>query len=246
MAQAMTDPAGALELLELQGSTDLVTKSELKKYVRQQGGQISDRNITYYASVRLIPPAVRIGARGGAYPKVVGELLSWVVRSRDWGLSIEAIRELIPLWRLLMQGRRSGCIDLAEFEYVARANVTLAEANRAVPFLISDLITSLCDDCRRKISWLLKDGTMFDASGTEPMTLSFILAELDPNTGDGREIAWTQLQLPGIGSPNADDPTTIVLGVPNGVCLRPHQQTTIGALSRSNPCSTAAQAEEVD
>jgi DNA-binding transcriptional MerR regulator len=242
----MTDSASdALELLELQGSTDLITKAELKHYVRRQGGQISDRNVAYYSSVGLIPPAVRIGARGGAYPKIVRELLAWVVRSREWGLSIEAIKEMIPLWRLLMQARRSGCIDLVEFEYVARSNVTLAEANRAVPLLISDLINSLCDDCRSKISWLLKDGTTFAASGTEPMTLSFILAELDPDSGDGREIAWTQLQLPGIGGPDVDDPTTIVLGIPVGVCLRPHDQAGVGAPSRHNGSDAAAKSEEV-
>jgi DNA-binding transcriptional MerR regulator len=245
MPQAMDHQLDALELLELQGSTDLITKAELKQYVRRQGGQISDRNIAYYSSIGLIPPAVRIGARGGAYPRIVGELLSWVVRSRDGGLSIEAIKELIPLWRLLIHGRKSGCVDLAELEYVARSNVTLAEANRAVPLLISHLINAVCDDCRSKISWLLKDGSTFTSADSDALTLSFVLAELDPDTGDGRQVLWTQLKLPGIGGPDTEDPTTIVLGIPNGVWLRPHEQASVHSPGLGSDLVAAVQTEEV-
>jgi hypothetical protein len=57
-----------MAFLELQGSTEMVTKSELMERVRLLGSPISDRNLSYYGSIGLIPPAVRIGARGGAYP----------------------------------------------------------------------------------------------------------------------------------------------------------------------------------
>lgn len=197
----------------------MVTKTELTQYVRDHGEQISDRNITYYSSMGLIPSAVRIGSRGGAYPKIVGELLRWVIRCRGKGLSIEAIKELLPLWELLVRGRRNGCIDIAEMEYVARENVTLQEANWIVPLLFNDLISGLCQTCRQKILWVLKDGSTVISTDHDPLTLSFVLAEIDPATGQGREVAWTQLRLPGIADVDVDDPRTIVLGIPNGIPL---------------------------
>lgn len=230
----MTDLKDALEYFDLQGSTEMVTKTELIQYIRDCGEQISDRNITYYSSMGLIPSAVRIGSRGGAYPRVVCELLRWVIRSRGYGLSIEAIKELMPLWEMLVRARRNGCIDLTELEYVAREHVSLQEANRVVPLLVSDLVTDLCECCRQKMLWVLKDGTTVLSTEQDALTLSFVLAELDPVTGKGREVAWTQLRLPGIADIDADDPKTIVLGIPNGVRL------CIGGVSSpdsSEPCS---------
>src|SRR6266540_3950960 len=111
----MSKPRDALGYFDLQGSTEMVTKTELIQYIRDCGEQISNRNITYYSSVGLIPSAVRIGSRGGAYPRIVCELLRWIIRSRGYGLSIDAIKQLMPLWDLLVRGRGDGCIDLAEF-----------------------------------------------------------------------------------------------------------------------------------
>jgi DNA-binding transcriptional MerR regulator len=203
--------------LELQGNTDMITKSDLIQAVRSHGEQISDRNLTYYASVGLIPPAVRIGARGGAYPKIVAGLVTWAVRCRRWGLSIEATRELASLWRLVKRGIRDGCIDLREFEYVARERVRLPEATRAVPLVLNDLVRGLCNDCRGKLTWLLKDGSTVSGSSTEQLVLTFVLGEIDPTSGRGVQVAWTQLRLPGIEAAALDDPCTVVVGIPNGV-----------------------------
>jgi DNA-binding transcriptional MerR regulator len=230
----MADPGDALEYFDLQGSTEMVTKTELMQYIRDCGEQISGRNVTYYSSVGLIPSAVRIGSRGGAYPKIVCELLRWIVRSRGHGLSIEAIKELVPLWQLLACGRRNGCIDLAEVEYIARERVTLPEANRAVPLLVTDMVNDLCGLCRQKTLWVLKDGNTVVSTDHDPLTLGFVLAELDPINGWGREVAWTQLRLPGIADLNADDPKTIILGIPNGVPLCPGSES-----GRPNPRSCA-------
>ena len=219
----MKDQRNALDYFDLQGSTEMVTRTELTRYIRDAGEQISGRNLTYYSSVGLIPAAVRIGSRGGAYPKIICELLRWVIRSRSYGLSIDAIKQLLPLWELLVRGRRTGCIDLTEVEHLARERVTLQEANRVVPLLVSDLVMNLCESCRQKTLWVLKDGSTAISTEDDPLTLNFVLAELDPVSGWGREVGWTQLRLPGIVDLDADDPTTIVLGIPNGVrlCLGP-------------------------
>ncbi len=92
----MGDQAQFLDYMELQGTNDMVTKTELLEEVRTHGRSISDRTLTYYTSQGLIPGAVRVGSRAGAYPRVVVELLCWIVGARDRGLSVDALRELLP------------------------------------------------------------------------------------------------------------------------------------------------------
>jgi DNA-binding transcriptional MerR regulator len=238
---ALQEKAGVMDYLELQGNTDMLTKSELVHLVRSHGEQISDRNLTYYASIDLIPPAVRIGARGGAYPKIVADLVVWVLRCRRWGLSIEAIRELSALWRLIGRHIRSGCIDLPEFEYVARQLVQLPEANRAVPLVLNDLLQDLCPECRGKLTWILKGESPVSVPATDHMLLTFVLGEIDATTGDAVPVAWTQLRLPGISGPALDDPCTIILGVPNGINL----QTPPGSKAVAAPKPRHPRQEEV-
>lgn len=232
----MTEFRDALGYFDVQGSTEMVTRTELMQYIRESGEQISDRNLTYYTSEGLVPPAVRIGSRSGAYPKIVRELLRWIIRSRRQGASIDAIKQLLPLWVLLARSRRNGCVDLGEVEHLAREHVTLLEANRIVPLLISDMMLGLCDSCRQQTLWVLKDGTTVISTEHDPLTLSFVLAELDPVSGLGREVAFTQLRLPGIVEVDADDPKTIVLGIPNGIRLCPGPDSDHPAASS---CATA-------
>jgi DNA-binding transcriptional MerR regulator len=210
-----------VEYLDLQGSSDMVTKTELRQALRQVGLSISDRNMTYYTSLGLLPPPVRVGRRGGAYPEVVVEQLIWVIRSRDRGLSIEAIKELLPLWRWLIRARTRGCIDLRELELFARRHEAVStEANLAIPSLVNDVITScLCGDCLQQLEWILKDGTSFRHSEEKPLQLSFLMAMIDEDTGQAALVAWTQLSFPGFGHPDPGAPTSITLGLPVGVEL---------------------------
>lgn len=87
------------EYLEMQTSPAFVTKTELFRALRGMGLSISDRNLTYYTSLGLVPPAVRIGGRAGAYPELVVEQLGWVVRARARGQSLDSLKELLVLWR---------------------------------------------------------------------------------------------------------------------------------------------------
>ncbi|MGH9212439.1 MAG: hypothetical protein ACRD2C_17445 [Acidimicrobiales bacterium] len=232
----MNDRRDALDYFDVQGSTEMVTRTELMQYIREAGEQISGRNLTFYSSEGLIPAAVRIGSRSGAYPKIVCELLRWIIRSRRQDTSIDAIKQLLPLWVLLAQSRRSGCIDLSEIEHLARAHVTLPAANRIVPLLINDMMMSRCDGGRQKTLWVLKDGTTVISTEHDPLTLSFVLAELDPVSGLGREVAFTQLRLPGIVEVQADDPKTIVLGIPKGIRLCSGSESAHAA---ARSCATA-------
>ncbi|MEA2901407.1 MAG: MerR family transcriptional regulator, copper efflux regulator [Actinomycetota bacterium] len=208
------------EYLDLQDSTEMVTKAEVRQALRDGGLTISDRNLVYYTSLGLVPPAVRVGNRAGTYPQIVIEQLAWVIRSRERGLSLDAIKEVLPVWRWLVWGRTRNCIDLREFELAARRLEPSIEANYAIPNLVHDVITScLCGECLQQIEWILKDGTSFRHTEANPLKLSFLLATVDQATGKPHLMAWTQLSFPGLGSPDPSQPTSITLGLPIGLDL---------------------------
>lgn len=203
---------------DIQGSPDLVSKAEVRTVLRERGQSITDRNLTYYASLGLIPPAIRIGSRMAAYPEVVVEQLSWVITSRDRGLSIDAIRELLPLWQWLVGGRSQECVDLNEFEVLARRSGLSDEANLAVPGVVDEVFQSLCGECRQKVNWVLKDGSTRHHTAATPVILSFMLGR-QGDDGVARLVSWTQLTLPGLGGPDPSGPMSITLGLPLGVPL---------------------------
>lgn len=236
----MTD-ADFIEYLQVQGSPEMVTKTELIEGVRARGETISDRTLTYYTSQGLIPRAVRVGSRSGAYPKIVQELVVWLVRCRKRDLSLEALRELVPLWRHLMKSRTEGVFDLGEIQYLARAHIGTNEANSEVPWVINEVLRSLCFVCAGEIRWILKDGTERIQSADEEMAISFILAELDEERQVGRPLAWTQLVLPGFGEVLEEGPSTIILGIPNNVQLDLGQS----ADDCDHPDSAATESKEV-
>ncbi|MEZ5409457.1 MAG: hypothetical protein R2761_15620 [Acidimicrobiales bacterium] len=221
-----TDP---IELLEIQGSTDLVTKADLMRAVRGTGRSISDRNLTFYGTLGLLPKALRVGARSGAYPKIVAELACWVIDARERDLPIEAIKELLPLWRYLARAQRTGRFDVGEIEFIARQHIKREDANREVPWLIGEMTHrgQFRPDGRTQVTWTLKDGQTQQPEERENFRLSFVLTEFDPRKNEARVVAWTQLVLPGFGLPTEDDPATIWLGAPVGVrvCREPSPRT---------------------
>ncbi len=206
----------AFGLMELQGSTDLMTKTELMEAIRDRGLSISDRTITYYMSERVLPKAVRVGSRAGAYPKIVVDLLGWVLRARERDLAVESIRELLPVWEFLVRSRRSGEVALTELEYIARERVTSPEANYAVPWLVRQ--TMGCSQCAGHVEWILKDNSRIEHA--DGMTVTFHLAELDEHDPTvAHRIDWIQLPLPGF-APDITASDAVILGVPNGVTVR--------------------------
>jgi DNA-binding transcriptional MerR regulator len=237
-------PPDALVLMELQGSTDLVTKTELLDAVRAHGLSISDRTLTYYMTEQIMPKAVRVGTRGGAYPRVVIELLRWVVRAREMGTPVDAVRELVPLWEFLVRSRRVGEILLSELEYLAREWVVSSEANHAVPWLVKETVGNLCPRCAPNVAWVLKDGTRVAQS--DGLFVTFHLAEVDEhNPSIARRIEWTQLTLPGF-APELDAPDAVILGVPNGVrVLCDTDGCSDNSLTEAAPAEAAADRQEV-
>jgi DNA-binding transcriptional MerR regulator len=217
---------GFLEYLQLQGSApELVTKSELIAVVRGLGYSVSDRQLTFYVSEGLIPKSVRVGSRAGAYPRIVVELLAWILRAKEGGLSVEAIRELLPVWKYLIRARKDGRIDLAELEYIARQHVVTLEGSYAMPAVISGVLHDVCPKCRGKIVLVLKDGTE-KTLGDSSATVGFAIARRGDEEGDSEAkwIARSRLALGGDVGDAGKDPTTMILGLRPGEALPPDQQ----------------------
>jgi DNA-binding transcriptional MerR regulator len=243
-AESITpEESGFLDYLRLQGSKpDLITKSELVTLVREQGLSIGERQLAFYVSEGIIPKSVRVGSRAGAYPRVVAELLTWVVRSRDHGLPVDVIRELIPVWKLLVEARGAGVLQLGELEYIARQRVHSREGSMAVPAVVAEVLHT-CDDCYGHRNSLvdmvviMKDGTK-QKLGDKSTTLGFAIGRLTDVTDDegivvGQEPRWsahTRVTLADTEDP-ATDPTTVILGLrPNEPVPQPREESMLPIL----------------
>jgi len=238
------------KLLDIQGTEDSVTPTEAIERLRGRGRKISRRTVSFWQEQGLIPAAMRVGSRGGVYPAIMVDLIDWISACRDRGVGLETVRELQPLWAYLMQGESKQEIDVADFERVARQlGLTLA-ASYCVPQLIHDLMSGLCHHCLGHITWRLKDGTVRRHAPGSGLRLGFVIGEVEPESGDARILAWTQLTLPGLGdTPDLDDPALVILGLPIGVSLT--KRCAHSALPqrrhrapRSTPCRVERQYED--
>jgi DNA-binding transcriptional MerR regulator len=208
-----------LEFLMLEpGEPHLVTKSELLERVRQRGLAISDRQLTFYVSEGLLPKSVRVGSRAGVYPMQVVNLLSWILRSREMGISVEAIKELVPLWKYLTRCRNEGMLDLAEFEYIARQKLSSLDSVLAVPELVTYVLYShICQECRKRldVQLLAKDGRSYPINDSAT-TIGFAAVKRRQDESGDEKTDWFGYRRITLASPPADyaaDPTTVVLGI---------------------------------
>jgi DNA-binding transcriptional MerR regulator len=218
-----------MALLQLQDSLDLVTKTELMDLARQNGTPVSDRQLTALASDGLIPKSARIGSRSGAYPRVVVEQLSFVKRWRGRGLSVTAVKELLPIWRYMQRARRDREVSLSEFEYIARASITLPEAWFAAPMVLQEALP--CPNCDNpplsEMKFLMKDGERKCVTDLETVSLGFVMFTEDEETRRVGKIVSMRLALPGLNEET--NPSTVILGIPNGIDVpvdHPHHDET--------------------
>lgn len=221
---SMDKGAEFLQYMELQGSLDMVTKSELLDTVKRRGARISERQLTTYITEGVLPESARIGTRSGAYPKIVTELLWWVTSAREQGLSIKAIKELIPVWRYLVDACHRKELSLTEFEFMARQHVTMPEAMFAIPMLL--LATMPCPSCQgehlAETKLIDKDNTGVLLDGAVQVTVDFVVAQRDE---DGTVRRLARMPVP-LSVPREDPAYRVVLGLPVGVEL-PEQEALV-------------------
>ncbi|MGW4844875.1 MerR family transcriptional regulator [Nocardia brasiliensis] len=211
---------GFLEYLQLQGGDQLVTKSELITAVRNAGLSLTSRQLTFYATTAgLVPHSVRVGSRAGAYPAIVVDLMTWILRFRRIGVSIEALRELLPVWKCLARARIEGQLDLYDLEIIARQHVESTEAAVNVPRLVIDTFGQLP---KVDIEIVAKDRKSWRS--TEPGTIGFAIARR-PKNEDGAEgeLEWFAATRLTLEFPRnySKDPTTIILGAKQNEKLPP-------------------------
>lgn len=221
---------GFLEYLNLQDGSELITKSELIAAVRESGLSVSDRQLTFYSSEGLIPKSVRVGSRAGAYPAIVAELLSWVLQAREGGVPIEALKELLPIWKHLVTARRQKRLDLGELEYIARQHVTSLEGSIALPRVVTDVMTGhICPHCQDEITIVYKDGRVQKIN--EPgATIGFAIARNVTDEDEEVKAHWFAATRLVLATPRnySSDPTAIILGIPNNVALPPDPGSSDG------------------
>ncbi|MGV0039033.1 helix-turn-helix domain-containing protein [Mycobacterium colombiense] len=226
---------GFFEYLELQGGkADLCTKSELIHQVRDAGYRLSDRQLTFYVSEGLVPHSVRAGSRAGVYPAVVVQLMKWILQMREEGLSIDALRELLPVWKFLIKARSDSALALGEFEYVARQHVTSLEAMIAIPRVLWHVMVRARRGGRCENVVLIDKAGRKSPLSDHATTVGFAIARLLQDDDESAPVkpVWflsTRITVAATDSPNTD-PTTVILGRKPGESLPPdpgesgHQQ----------------------
>jgi DNA-binding transcriptional MerR regulator len=220
----MLEGSEFLEYLELQDSLDMVTKSELLDSVRARGARVTDRQLTTYISEGLVPRSARIGSRSGAFPKIVIDVLLWVDSCRQRGVPLEAIRELVPLYKFLKRAVRTKELDFTEFEYVARQFVRSPEAGYAVPGLIEWCLPCPVHetDALTSIRFKMKGGDIVDPAVDRFIPLSFTL--YDSEDDEWFERSSYRYAIPLGFDHHRED---IVLGLPIGQDV-PHRPEGVG------------------
>lgn len=235
-----------LEYLQLQGSDpELVTKSELLHAVRQRGYSVGDRQLTFYVSEGLVPKSVRVGSRAGAYPRIVIELLTWILRAKEGGLSVEAIRELLPVWKYLIRALNERRIDLKELEYMARQHVRTIEGSYAIPLVVAYMLAgTICTECSEDILLVLKNEDEQSLRDTKT-TIGFAIARRGDDEASETGPTWvarTRLALVDGFNGIPQDPTTVILGLRPNEKLPPdppHPSSLCPGSSDKDPAETA-------
>lgn len=108
-----------LDLLRMQDTPEMVTVSELLELVRKSDVPMSPRTLTYYVTEGLVPKSLRIGARAGAYPRKVVDLVTFIAWARQVGFPIEAIKKVRPVWIFVEQSKASKRLDLRRLQEFA-------------------------------------------------------------------------------------------------------------------------------
>lgn len=232
-----TDNDSVLEYLRLQRRDPhaFVTRSELIAEVREAGYQLSARQLTYYTSVGLVPHSMRIGTHTGVYPAVVMQLVMWILRARDTGVSIEALRELRPVWKFLVQARVDRELNIERLEYVAGQHITSTEARVNLAGTVADVMGQRPHD---DIDIVYKDRTRVTLGGDQAAIIGFATV-----TADSEEPGWfTCVTIGGHHDP-ATDPTIVILSaaIPGPTAATTNADTATGSHS---PAARASQQQE--
>jgi len=94
---------------------------------------VSAKMIRYYEQIGLIPPAGRTGAGYRVYTQTDVQMLRFIRRARDLGFQVEAISELLALWR--DRSRHSADVKRLAEDQIAGLRRRIAEMESMVATL---------------------------------------------------------------------------------------------------------------
>jgi hypothetical protein len=143
MTTMASDINPLVDLMVLEGNyRSMVERDELLAGAKARGVVITDRMLTTFITERVFPRSARMTSTGkGKWPRICIDLLAYIGVLRQSGTSFEAIVELVPLWCYVEKCRKTGSIDLNDFEEVARQQITRISAAFWVPWLLGGLLT---------------------------------------------------------------------------------------------------------
>lgn len=206
----MEEESEFLELLRVQDSLDMISKSELIDWAKKHRMALTDRKLTSFMTEGLLPKTARIGSRGGAYPAIAKDQLKFVLRWRSRGTSVTAIKELLPVWRFMTSAVRRHEVDLAELEDLVQQTVHSDQALHTLPNVIQDALP--CPNCKSgelsDIKFRFKDDTVRSRGANDDVSFAVLFEETD---GDGEctSMMIARITLPRIDE--AHDPSTMVI-----------------------------------
>lgn len=106
---------------------------------------VSTKMIRYYEQNGLIPPAARTEAGYRVYSEQDVHMLRFIRRARDLGFSVDAISDLLDLWR--DQSRQSADVKRLALEHVGSLRRKIGELE-AMADTLEDLATNCSGDHR--------------------------------------------------------------------------------------------------
>lgn len=106
---------------------------------------VSAKMIRYYEQNGLIPPAARTESGYRVYSKQDVHMLRFIRRARDLGFSVDAIGDLLDLWR--DQSRQSADVKQLALEHVRSLRQKIGELE-AMADTLEDLATNCSGDHR--------------------------------------------------------------------------------------------------
>lgn len=141
--QALTGDTNLLvELMILEGDYHaMVNRQELFDQANARGANITERMLTTFITERVFPRGARLNFGRACWPRICIDLLTYIGVLRQAGASFDTIAELVPLWCYVEKCRKTGSIDLDDFEQVIRRHITRISAAFWVPWLLGGLLT---------------------------------------------------------------------------------------------------------
>lgn len=128
-----------MDLFKIQGHMRTVDRADLRVYANRRGAHLTDRQITSLITEKVFPASAQFGGKGGVWPEICVELLAFIGVQRRANTSIDALRQLVPLWVYFERCRRADALDLDELQEMCKG-ITEPRAGMMLGWMIGGLV----------------------------------------------------------------------------------------------------------